>query len=92
VAASQIIALTSIAALARIAMLWAKDAGYCVTWVAGEMKQPHRALAIGISLLTLIHLVVNICRSARRPRSGGAGVHPLSVWDFRTTSARRTHP
>jgi basic amino acid/polyamine antiporter, APA family len=50
--------------VAMIAVLWANDAWYCVTWIAGEMKQPQRdlprALFIGISLLTLVYVVVNV--------------------------------
>jgi basic amino acid/polyamine antiporter, APA family len=50
--------------IAMIAVLWTNDAWYCVTWIAGEMKQPQRdlprALFIGISLLTLIYVVVNL--------------------------------
>jgi APA family basic amino acid/polyamine antiporter len=50
--------------VAMIAVLWANDAWYCVTWVAGEMKDPQRdlprALFYGISLLTLVYLVVNV--------------------------------
>ena len=50
--------------IAMIAVLWTNDAWYCVTWIAGEMKHPQRdlprALFIGISLLTLIYVVVNV--------------------------------
>jgi basic amino acid/polyamine antiporter, APA family len=50
--------------IAMIAVLWTNDAWYCVTWIAGEMKQPQRdlprALLIGIALLTLIYVVVNL--------------------------------
>ena len=50
--------------IAMIAVLWTNDAWYCVTWIAGEMKEPQRdlprALLIGISLLTLIYVVVNL--------------------------------
>ncbi len=50
--------------VAMIAVLWANDAWYCVTWIAGEMRQPQRdlprALIIGLLLLTLIYLVVNV--------------------------------
>jgi len=50
--------------VAMIAVLWANDAWYCVTWIAGEMKNPQRdlprALLIGISLLTLVYLAVNV--------------------------------
>jgi APA family basic amino acid/polyamine antiporter len=50
--------------VAMIAVLWANDAWYCVTWIAGEMKQPQRdlprALFAGISLLTLVYLTVNL--------------------------------
>jgi APA family basic amino acid/polyamine antiporter len=50
--------------IAMIAVLWANDAWYCVTWIAGEMRDPQRdlprALIIGISLLTLIYLAVNV--------------------------------
>ena len=30
--------------VAMIAVLWANDAWYCVTWIAGEMKHPQRDL------------------------------------------------
>jgi APA family basic amino acid/polyamine antiporter len=50
--------------VAMIAVLWANDAWYCVTWIAGEMKAPQRdlprAMLYGISLLTLIYLLVNL--------------------------------
>ena len=50
--------------VAMIAVLWANDAWYCVTWIAGEMKNPQRdlprALLYGISLLTLVYFVVNV--------------------------------
>ena len=50
--------------IAMIAVLWANDAWYCVTWIAGEMRDPQRdlprALIIGISLLTAIYLIVNV--------------------------------
>ena len=47
-----------------IAVLWANDAWYAVTWIAGEMRNPQRdlprALIGGITLLTLIYIVVNL--------------------------------
>jgi basic amino acid/polyamine antiporter, APA family len=50
--------------IAMIAVLWANDAWYAVTWIAGEMRNPQRdlprALIIGISLLTAIYLAVNV--------------------------------
>lgn len=50
--------------IAMIAVLWANDAWYCVTWIAGEMRDPARdlprALLYGISLLTAIYLAVNV--------------------------------
>ena len=50
--------------VAMIAVLWANDAWYCVTWIAGEMKDPQRdlprALLYGISALTLVYLSVNV--------------------------------
>ena len=50
--------------VAMIAVLWANDAWYSVTWIAGEMKDPKRnlprSLFFGIGLLTLIYLVVNL--------------------------------
>jgi APA family basic amino acid/polyamine antiporter len=46
-----------------IGVLWANDAWYCVTWIAGEMKQPQRdlprAMLYGILLLTIVYLSVN---------------------------------
>ena len=50
--------------IAMIAVLWANDAWYCVTWIAGEMRHPQRdlprALLYGVSLLTMIYLLVNV--------------------------------
>jgi basic amino acid/polyamine antiporter, APA family len=50
--------------VAMIAVLWANDAWYCVTWIAGEMKSPQRdlprAMFYGILLLTAVYLVVNL--------------------------------
>ena len=61
--------------IAMIAVLWANDAWYCVTWIAGEMRDPRRdlprALIIGISLLTVIYLTVNL-----------AYVYTLSIADL----------
>ncbi len=59
--------------VAMIAVLWTNDAWYCVTWIAGEMKQPQRdlprSLIYGIGLLTLIYLVVNIAYFYALPMS-----------------------
>ena len=64
--------------IAMIAVLWTNDAWYCVTWIAGEMKQPQRdlprALFIGISLLTLIYVVVNLAYLYALPMSELKGV------------------
>jgi APA family basic amino acid/polyamine antiporter len=64
--------------VAMIAVLWTNDAWYCVTWIAGEMRQPQRdlplALTVGISLLTLIYLVVNVAYLYTLPISELAGV------------------
>lgn len=64
--------------IAMIAVLWTNDAWYCVTWIAGEMKQPQRdlprALLIGISLLTLIYVVVNLAYLYALPMSALQGV------------------
>ena len=50
--------------VAMIAVLWANDAWYCVTWIAGEMKSPQRdlprAMLYGILLLTAVYLLVNV--------------------------------
>jgi APA family basic amino acid/polyamine antiporter len=50
--------------VAMIAVLWANDGWYCVTWIAGEMRDPQRdlprAFLYGISLLTLVYLAVNL--------------------------------
>ena len=50
--------------VAMIAVLWANDAWYSVTWIAGEMRNPQRdlpkALIGGIALLTFIYLIVNL--------------------------------
>ena len=50
--------------VAMIAVLWANDAWYCVTWIAGEMRAPQRdlprALIAGTALLTAIYLIVNV--------------------------------
>ena len=64
--------------IAMIAVLWTNDAWYCVTWIAGEMKQPQRdlprALLIGISLLTLIYVVVNLAYLYALPMPSCKGV------------------
>jgi APA family basic amino acid/polyamine antiporter len=64
--------------IAMIAVLWTNDAWYCVTWIAGEMKQPQRdlprALLIGISLLTLIYVVVNLAYLYALPMADLKGV------------------
>src|SRR5262245_4141546 len=64
--------------LAMIAVLWTNDAWYCVTWIAGEMRDPERdlprALFVGISLLTLIYLVVNVAYLYTLPIAELAGV------------------
>ena len=64
--------------IAMIAVLWTNDAWYCVTWIAGEMKQPQRdlprALLIGISLLTFIYVVVNLAYLYALPMSELKGV------------------
>ena len=64
--------------VAMIAVLWTNDAWYCVTWIAGEMRQPQRdlprALLIGISLLTLIYVVVNLAYLYTLPMSELKGV------------------
>jgi APA family basic amino acid/polyamine antiporter len=64
--------------IAMIAVLWTNDAWYCVTWIAGEMKRPQRdlprALLIGISLLTLIYLVVNLAYLYALPMAELKGV------------------
>ena len=50
--------------IAMIAVLWANDSWYSVTWIAGEMRDPRRdlprALTIGILSLTVIYLSVNL--------------------------------
>lgn len=64
--------------IAMIAVLWANDAWYCVTWIAGEMRDPARdlprALIIGILLLTAIYLVVNVAYLYSLPMSELQGV------------------
>jgi len=64
--------------VAMIAVLWANDAWYCVTWIAGEMKNPQRdlprALLFGISLLTLIYLAVNVAYLYALPMAQLRGV------------------
>jgi APA family basic amino acid/polyamine antiporter len=64
--------------IAMIAVLWTNDAWYCVTWIAGEMKNPQRdlprALLIGISLLTLIYVIVNLAYLYALPLSELTGV------------------
>jgi basic amino acid/polyamine antiporter, APA family len=64
--------------VAMIAVLWTNDAWYCVTWIAGEMRDPQRdlprALLIGISLLTLIYLAVNVAYLYALPMSELRGV------------------
>lgn len=64
--------------IAMIAVLWTNDAWYCVTWIAGEMKNPQRdlprALLIGIALLTLIYVIVNLAYLYALPLSEIKGV------------------
>ena len=64
--------------VAMIAVLWANDAWYCVTWIAGEMRDPQRdlprALIIGIALLTAIYLVVNVAYLYALPLADLRGV------------------
>ena len=64
--------------VAMIAVLWTNDAWYCVTWIAGEMKNPQRdlprALFIGITLLTLIYVAVNVAYLYALPLSELQGV------------------
>jgi len=64
--------------IAMIAVLWTNDAWYCVTWIAGEMKQPQRdlprALLIGITLLTLIYVIVNLAYLYALPMAELKGV------------------
>jgi basic amino acid/polyamine antiporter, APA family len=64
--------------IAMIAVLWANDAWYCVTWISGEMTHPQRdlprAMLIGISLLTLIYLAVNVAYFYALPLADLQGV------------------
>jgi APA family basic amino acid/polyamine antiporter len=64
--------------IAMIAVLWANDAWYCVTWIAGEMRDPQRdlprAMFIGISLLTIIYLAVNVAYLYALPMAQLQGV------------------
>jgi APA family basic amino acid/polyamine antiporter len=64
--------------VAMIAVLWTNDAWYCVTWIAGEMKQPQRdlplALIYGITLLTVIYVSVNLAYLYALPMSALQGV------------------
>lgn len=59
--------------VAMIAVLWTNDAWYCVTWIAGEMKDPQRdlprSLVYGIGLLTLIYVSVNVAYFYALPMS-----------------------
>lgn len=68
--------------IAMIAVLWTNDAWYCVTWIAGEMKQPQRdlprALLIGISLLTLVYVVVNLAYLYALPMAELKGVERVA--------------
>ena len=64
--------------VAMIAVLWANDAWYCITWIAGEMRDPRRdlprALIIGISLLTAIYVAVNLAYFYTLPLADLQGV------------------
>ena len=64
--------------IARIAVLWANDAWYCVTWIAGEMKHPQRdlprAMLYGILLLTAVYLAVNLAYFYALPLAEMQGV------------------
>lgn len=68
--------------IAMIAVLWANDAWYCVTWIAGEMRDPRRdlprALIIGISLLTAIYLAVNLAYFHALPLADLQGVRRVA--------------
>jgi len=50
--------------IAMIAVLWAYEAWYFITYAAGEIENPKRnvprALAIGVLLLTTIYMAVNV--------------------------------
>ncbi len=65
-----------------IAVLWANDAWYCVTWIAGEMKDPQRnlprALFYGISLLTVVYLAVNVAYLYALPMDQLRGVRRVA--------------
>jgi APA family basic amino acid/polyamine antiporter len=64
--------------VAMISVLWANDAWYCVTWIAGEMREPQRdlprALIAGIALLTAIYLIVNVAYMYALPMAQLQGV------------------
>jgi basic amino acid/polyamine antiporter, APA family len=64
--------------VAMIAVLWANDAWYCVTWIAGEMKNPQRdlprALFLGITLLTVVYVSVNVAYLYALPMNELRGV------------------
>jgi APA family basic amino acid/polyamine antiporter len=64
--------------VAMIAVLWANDAWYSVTWIAGELKDPQRnlprALLFGIGALTLIYVTVNLAYLYALPMPQLAGV------------------
>jgi len=50
--------------IAMIAVLWAYEAWYFITYAAGEIENPKRnvprALAVGVALLTTVYLAVNV--------------------------------
>jgi basic amino acid/polyamine antiporter, APA family len=64
--------------IAMIAVLWANDAWYCVTWLAGEMRNPQRdlprAMLGGIALLTLLYVMANVAYLYALPMADLKGV------------------
>jgi APA family basic amino acid/polyamine antiporter len=64
--------------ISMIAVLWANDAWYCITWIAGEMKDPARnlprALLLGIGSITIVYVTVNLAYLFALPISDLKGV------------------
>lgn len=64
--------------IAMIAVLWAYESWYFITFAAGEIENPKRnvprALGIGVALLTLIYLAVNVAYFFALPLAEMRGV------------------
>lgn len=64
--------------IAMIAVLWTYEAWYFITYASGEIENPKRnvprALAIGVSIITLVYLSVNVAYFFALPLNDIRGV------------------